>query len=247
MRTPEGYQVEMAIPFSILRYPPCQTTFGLTLYRSFAKEDVGAVYPNMGKTWNPNLAAGLCGLHPPVFPPRPLFMPYVTVDAGESAGRTFGAGLDVQYRMRSGLTGLGTLRPDYSQIEEVVEPISFSYTERYLPEVRPFFVTGTDGFFPGSDMFYSRRIQDFDAGAKLFGTAGKERVGILDALSYGEGNAFVGAWQHFTTSDFHTGVYLAQRRQAGEPGNSVYSINSSRAARPERLRLALGRDLPIRR
>jgi hypothetical protein len=109
-----------------------------------------------------------------------------------------------------------------------VEPISFSYTERYLPEVRPFFTTGAGGFFPDSSVFYSRRINDFDAGVKLFGTVGKEQCGVLDAVNLGQENSLVASWRHLTTPDASVGLSIADHTAAGEPDNLVYALSGSR-------------------
>jgi len=148
-RTPDGWTAEISVPFSILRYPPGQTVFGFAIQRGFAKERVEAVYPIMeGRSFNPNQAADLMGLRPPPPRSRPIFMPYVIVDLGDAVGGRFDTGLDVQYRMPSGLTALGTMNPDFKQIEDVVEPISFSYTERFLADRRPFFVTGGGAGIP---------------------------------------------------------------------------------------------------
>jgi len=227
-RTPEGWTAEMAIPFSILRYPPGQTTFGLLLQRCFAQEQVFTVYPLMpGRQVNYQLVTDLVGLHPPAIRPRSILMPYVTAALGEGT-RRFDTGLDVQYRLPSALTALGSLNPDYSQIEQVVEPISFSYAERWLPEVRPFFMTGQDVYFPGARSFYSRRIEDFDAGAKAFGTIGSDTYGLLDAITYGSENSLVGAWRHQFTPDSYARLLLVDHNQAGEPGNLIYGLETAR-------------------
>jgi hypothetical protein len=230
VRTPDGYQVEMAIPFSILRYPPGQTTFGVIVNRFLAKEQLWLCWPYTGRPWNNLLSADLVGLQPPVLRSRPILMPYVTLGAGEGT-RRFDAGLDVQYKLPNGLTALGTLNPDYSQIEQVVEPISFSYSERYLPEVRPFFMTGQDVYFPNARSFYSRRIQDFDLGLKVFGTLGKDTYGLLDALTYGSENALVGAWQHQFTPDAYARLLLVDHNEAGAPSNLIYGLTTARTWR----------------
>ena len=230
-RTPDGYQVEMAIPFSILRYPAGQTTFGFMLKRYFPRENVVVAYPLMsGRTIDFLQAADLVGLHPPAIRPRPILMPYVTTGLGEGT-RRFDTGLDVQEKLPNGLTALGSLNPDYSQIEQVVEPISFSYTERWLPEVRPFFMTGQDVYFPGARSFYSRRIEDFDAGAKLFGTIGSDTYGLLDAIAYGSENSAVGAWSHQITPDSYARLLLVNHTKADEPDNVVYGIEMAQTWR----------------
>jgi len=227
-RNPEGWTAEMAIPFSILPYPPGQTTFSFGLSRHLAKEKLAVCYPDTGRPWNPLLTADLVGLHPPAVKPRPLFMPYLTFDFGENADKRADAGLDVQYKLPSGLTALAALNPDFRNIEDVVEPISFSYVEKYLYDPRPFFVTGQEGFFPKSHLFYSRRIHDFDLGAKLFGTVGNETIGLLDAITFGAENSFVGAWRH--RFDDYNGVQLSLVRHdvEGEPGNTACSIDAGR-------------------
>jgi len=231
-RTSDGWQAEMAIPFSILRYPPGQTTFGFSIWRGFAKERIWVAYPIMeGKSFNQEQAADLVGLHPPLVKPRPIFMPYVTVDMGDFVGRRFDTGLDIQYHMLSGLTALAALNPDFKQIEDVVEPISFSYTERYLSDPRPFFVTGQEGFFPREHLLYTRRIEDFDAGVKLFGKLGDETIGLLDAITYGSENSLAARWRHDFTPSFASNLLLVSHRKAGEPGNFVYGLDTSRVKR----------------
>ena len=90
--------------------------------------------------------------------------------------------LDVKHTHQSGLTGVMSLTPDFRNIEDEVESIDFSYTERWYSDRRPFFVEG-GGYMPPGEMFYSRRIEDFDVGTKLFGTVGRTSVGLLDAYS----------------------------------------------------------------
>jgi hypothetical protein len=231
-RTPDGWQAELAIPFSILRYPPGQTTFGFAIFRGFSKERIWVAWPIMeGREFNPQQAADLVGLHPPVQRPRPVLMPYVTADVGDFVGRRFDTGLDVQYRMPSGLTALATLNPDFKQIEDIVEPISFSYTERYLPDRRPFFITGQEGFFPREHLLYTRRIRDFDAGLKLFGKLGPDTIGILDAITYGSENSFAAKWGHDLDPDFRGNLLLVSHRKAGEPHNLAYGLDAGRVKR----------------
>jgi hypothetical protein len=225
-RTDDGWQAEIAVPFSILRYRPGQDTFGFTIGRHFAEERLWSIYPIMGTTYDPTLTADLAGLHPPAISARPILMPYITADFGDFVGRRFDTGLDVQYHMPSGLTALASINPDFKQIEEVVEPISFSYTERYLPEVRPFFTTGQQGFFPREHLLYTRRIEDFDVGVKLFGTVGNDSIGLLDATTLGSENALAGAWRHSFDDDTHTKLQFVSHRKAGELGNVCYGLDA---------------------
>jgi len=232
-RTPDGWQAEMAIPFSILRLPPDQTAVSFMLGRDFARERVQGCWPNMGPTEDATLSADLTGLRLRAEAPRPIFMPYLTADYGDTDNPGLDAGLDVQYQLPSGLTALGVINPDFSQIEDVVEPISFSYTERYLRDPRPFFVTGQDGFLPREHLFYSRRIRDFDAGLKLFGTVGNETIGLLDAVTLGEENAFAAAWKHQFDDDNWLRLSGVSHQQDGLPDNFSGELAAGRTWRQE--------------
>lgn len=231
VRTDDGWQAEMAIPFSILRYPLGQTTFGFTLERRFSEERLTACYPVMeGIAYNPSQAADLTGLHPPVNKPRPIWMPYALLGLGESSGQPFDAGLDIQYKLDNGLTALGVLNPDFSQIEGVVEPISFSYTPRYLPETRPFFATGQTSL-PPSSLFYTPRIGDFDAGVKLFGTVGKETYGLLDFITLGEQNTLAAGWNHQFIPEFNAKTFVVAQDGKGQHDNLAYCLDVVRIMR----------------
>jgi len=226
IRTEVGWQAEFAIPFSILHCPPGQTTFGFALSRAYARERVTGLWPNLGKTWDNTLTADLTGLHPELTRSRPLFMPYVTADTGDGYARGVDAGLDVQQKLDSGLTLLGSYNPDFRQIEDVVEPISFSYTERYLSDPRPFFVTGQDGYLPREHLLYTRRIRDFDAGVKLFGTVGNDTIGLLDAITFGEENSLAAALRHRFADDFNAKVMMVSHRELGEPNGLAYGLDA---------------------
>ena len=225
-RMPTGWQAEFAIPFSALRCQAGQTTFGLGIQRYLGKDRVHATWPNMGKTEDRALSADLTGLHPCLTKARPIFMPYVTIDSGDGFERGVDAGLDVQYKLPNGLTTLASFNPDFRQIEDVVEPISFSYTERFLRDPRPFFVTGSDGYLPREHLLYTRRIKDFDAGVKVFGTVGNDTIGLFDAVTFGEENSLAAGLTHRFGDDFNAKLLMVSHRQLGEPNNLAYGLDA---------------------
>jgi hypothetical protein len=217
IRTDTGWQAEAAIPLAVLPYAPGQDTFGLAVGRGFAKESIMAFHPDMGKVTDLKLSDDLIGLRLPNNTPRPVVMSYSTFDSASLGGETAKAGVDVQYKLRNGLTALGSANPDFKQIEDVVEPVSFSYTERYLPDMRPFFVTGQDGFLPREHLLYTRRIEMFDAGVKLFGTVGNDTIGLLDALTTGEQNVLAGSWRRQFNDQDSAKLLLVSDRRSGDP------------------------------
>src|SRR2546426_8436058 len=81
------------------------------------------------------------------------------------------AGLDFRYNLASDLALVGTLNPDFGQVEADQRVLNLSTFETFFPEKRPFFLEGLDLFKPalrvdlggpnGGDayqIFYSRRI-----------------------------------------------------------------------------------------
>ncbi|MBC7328706.1 hypothetical protein H5T87_11450, partial [bacterium] len=101
-----------------------------------------------------------------------------------------------------------TLYPDYSDIEAVYESIDISYTERWLPDKRPFFTEGSEYFGP----LYSRRIDKFDLGLKAFGQAGKSQIGFLNCIRFDSfRNDTVLNYNYNFTHQYSMGVMLQSR------------------------------------
>ena len=190
-RTKDGWEAEIAIPYRILSYDPKAKVWGVNFLRYIHHLDeldvwVYRIEPifrpeNMGDLVNP-LPEGLRPVRP-----RPRLLHYVMSDLrfegkGAKVGRT---GLDLAHSLSPTMRAALTLFPDYSQIEAVYETIDFSYTERRLPEKRPFFIEGQEAL--GSPLFYSRRIEEFDLGAKVFGKHGPYMIGLLDTHSFKTG------------------------------------------------------------
>ena len=74
------------------------------------------------------------------------------------------AGADLRYEVTPQLRLIGTVNPDFENVEQAVEGIDFSYGERYVPDRRPFFSEGGNVYNIGQ-LFHSRRIVDMDGGA----------------------------------------------------------------------------------
>ena len=78
------------------------------------------------------------------------FMPFVLAGKnipnkrGDVKDTLVTGGIDMRYQPRRDLTGLIALNPDFSQVEQAVTDISFSYSQKTVDDNRPFFVEGTD-------------------------------------------------------------------------------------------------------
>jgi hypothetical protein len=112
-------------------------------------------------------------------------------------------GADLSYPLANTINLVGTLAPDFSNVEIDQQTIAPQEFRRNLQEYRPFFAQGATfinpnpmQFFtvtsPGNLIFYSPDIGPFDRGAKVEGTFGLQSFGALNFRGYDEmtGNAF---------------------------------------------------------
>jgi hypothetical protein len=102
--------------------------------------------------------------------------------------RSYGA--DVSVPVTSAVNFVGTVNPDFSNVETDQQTIAPQEFPRQLAEYRPFFSQGaqyidtnpygyTNYNGPNNEIFYSPSVGPFDRGAKIEGTAGLESFGAL--------------------------------------------------------------------
>lgn len=220
-RVADGFIVEMSIPFSIFVHQKTQTAVTVAFGRNIERFEESLVWPPMRDRFEGRFMARMEPLELPDVPNRPTILPYVIARAGEDDNATIQSGLDVKHVFSSGMTGLFTLNPDFRNIEDVVESIAFTDTERFLDETRPFFGEGND-FLPGS--LHTRRIPDVTAGLKTFGRIGDHSLGVLGVLS-DEGRLDGAAQYRYHFNPYvgaSVGVVHTDRDDA--PTNSVTSL-----------------------
>jgi hypothetical protein len=108
------------------------------------------------------------------------------------------AGVDVSYPLTSTINFVGTLNPDFSNVEIDQQTIAPQEFRRFLQEYRPFFSQGAQFLNPNqapigpNEIFYSPSIGPFDRGAKVEGTFGRQSFGVLNFKGYDQttGNTF---------------------------------------------------------
>ncbi len=161
----KGWVVELAIPFSQLRFPDDNKQWSINMARSIRRyrEDY---------SWNPidvkysdfALQAGLLdGVKDIDSPIRLSFMPYASIYADMYDGQTtypYNYGIDLKYGINESFTLDMTLIPDFGQVASDAMVLNLSPFEVKYEEKRQFFNEGTELFDKGGDMFYSRRLQD---------------------------------------------------------------------------------------
>jgi hypothetical protein len=199
-RTDYGWSAEFAIPFKILNYDSDETRFGVNFMRYQSRTKEYSYWADVTPQDRKEEMGQLTGL---VLPSTKgtkawTFMPFVLAgkDIPDKRGNVkdtlVTGGIDMRYQPRRDLTGLIALNPDFSQVEQAVTDISFSYSEKPVADNRPFFVEGTDYFGSKNEYFYSNNVADFNAGVKGFGRLGKTQFGMLTTQAPQDRYDFVG-------------------------------------------------------
>ncbi len=89
-------------------------------------------------------------------------------------------GLDISMRLNSNMVSAFTINPDFGQVEADPDTIELRDTERFLRERRTFFREGSELFKTPLNIYYSRRLMDIDAGAKVTGQGKEWALGLID-------------------------------------------------------------------
>ncbi|HEY6909545.1 MAG TPA: DUF5916 domain-containing protein [Myxococcales bacterium] len=193
--TERGWSVEMKIPLRVMRIPEGATVMGFNVYRILSRrheEDQWRYRPNgrPGDISRLGLLDGLQGIHPvralelrpyvglkglrstPAYAtPRGELGSCATIGFDPQRQGGFCAGLDLRYNLASDLALVGTINPDFGQVEADQRVLNLTTFETFFPEKRPFFLEGLDLFQPALrvdvggpyggnayQIFYSRRI-----------------------------------------------------------------------------------------
>ncbi|TNE54588.1 MAG: hypothetical protein EP338_07145 [Bacteroidetes bacterium] len=180
---PEGWIVEMEIPFSAIRFPNSDSMvwniqFERLIRRTRTQLQWSLVSKNVQNEIN--YWGRLEGLKDIQNPIRLQFFPYLSANMTESDGSYnygYGGGADMKFGLSEAFTLDMTLLPDFSQVlsDNIVK--NLGAFEVIFPEQRPFFQEGVDLFNRGG-LFYSRRI-------------GGRPVGYFDAYDQLDANEIV--------------------------------------------------------
>lgn len=199
VRDEEGWTAELAIPWKTLRFPRRpEQTWGVNLVRSLGEKGEMSTWAPLDIGANSLVTAdGLLEGISGVQPGRALWInPYATVRMAREGQEAVDGSVRPDWSGQQGLeymgvdlrTGLGsnlvldlTVNPDFGHIEADQEQVNFSPYELYFEEKRPFFLEGMKTFEMPLNLFYSRRVHNPVAGAKLTGQVGATQVGLISA------------------------------------------------------------------
>ncbi|AIE84452.1 DUF5916 domain-containing protein [Fimbriimonas ginsengisoli] len=227
-RLPDGWSVEMSIPWKMLNYPKGKAlNMDLNLERFQARTRIGSKWANTTVADRPEYAGFWEGVEAPTKDDRKKiqFLAYTApeYDHGRS---TLRSGLDVRYSLTPTLTSLVSLNPDFRNIENQIAGVDFTRTERFLDEARPFFNEGSDFFdltgeFTFGRMFYSQRIPTFDYGAKAYGRITPTlSAGVLTTVDTGHTTASVARIAKTFGPKADASIFATRFDQVGRTNNA---------------------------
>lgn len=197
--TDSGWQAEMAIPFSSMRFPnkdvqTWKVDFERMRLRETSKEynwaardrneqcfpcqygtitGIANVEPGKGIEILPTMVAHQSGEISDLSSPNSRF---------DNADPKAELSLGLKYAINSDVTIEGALNPDFSQIEADAAQIDVNSTIALLyPERRPYFQEGSDIFRTLFNSFYTRTVNDPQFTAKLTGRMNQSSIGFLSA------------------------------------------------------------------
>jgi hypothetical protein len=193
--TAEGYEVEMAIPFTSLRFPPSSIgrSWGLLANRSYprtVRHQLSAVPIDRNRNCFVCQIVKIAGfegiepgrnldLIPTATANRTDERPSLTEPMEDGEFKT-DLGLTARWGFTPGLGLIGALNPDFSQVEADAQQLSVNTRfALYYPEKRPLFLEGADYFETPYQAVYTRTLADPSWGAKVSGKQGRSALGVF--------------------------------------------------------------------
>ncbi|MCF6237555.1 MAG: carbohydrate binding family 9 domain-containing protein, partial [Candidatus Marinimicrobia bacterium] len=164
-----GWSVEMAIPFSQIRFPAKDVqTWGMNMARSRAAVQEVYTWTDLDKAGEnfAQQAGVLHGIRNIQTPLRLSFTPYAAAslehypydEAGKSNfSSIYRGGMDLKYGINESFTLDMTLIPDFGQVQSDNQELNLTPFEIRYDEHRPFFTEGTQ-LLQKAGLFYSRRV-----------------------------------------------------------------------------------------
>ena len=196
--TAEGYIVEIAIPFTSLRFPKSdvEQTWGVDMVRIYprsARHRLGLQGQDRNRNCYLCQSSRVTGFRG-ITPGRDIELdPTVTAQhtsvredfpAGglSSDGAKFDAGLTARWGITPNLTLNAAINPDFSQIEaDAVQLDINTQFALFFNEKRPFFLEGSDFFEAPLQAVYTRTVADPTVGLKTTGRIGPSTIGVFIA------------------------------------------------------------------
>ncbi len=242
-RTPDGWDMEIAISTRSLQFPTDSGHWGFNISRFVPRKTLvtkwAAINPAYS-AFSPQQYGILDGMTGLKSGSGFEFNPYLLVrsDQIDPDSKRAQAGGEVKYSFTPQLAGTLTVNTDFAQTEADAQQINLSQFSLYFPEKRQFFLDGSslfaynagamNGYLNGGFTgFYSRdigiadgRTVPIDEGAKLAGHVGDLSMGVLDVdtgriTGVPSENLFVGRFAYDLEGGFRIGTLLTRGDPSG--------------------------------
>ncbi|WP_162301453.1 carbohydrate binding family 9 domain-containing protein [Cognatilysobacter segetis] len=195
--TADGYDVEIRIPFSTLRFRDTEGAkrWGVIGFRSYprnVRHQIANVVVPRGGNCLMCQAAKFEGMEGVQQGRNIEVVPTLTMTNAQTRDRADGdwhgdgvqiePGVDVSWAPSPNLTLNATINPDFSQVESDQAQLDLTTNfALYFPEKRPFFMEGADYFNTPFQVLYTRQIADPDYGLRVTGRTGSGAYGAFVA------------------------------------------------------------------
>ncbi len=183
VNTDYGWSAEFAVEFATLKYEPgMDKTWGLNVGRGIPRSfEVSFWAGPLESPYKVSQYGDLKGLDLEKAQKKVQVIPYVITKLEQDQRTEFDLGVDARYAFSQTVSGDLTINPDFATIEADQEQINLTRFELNLPEKRNFFLEGSEIYSQRIRLFYSRRISDIYAGAKVYGKSGGFEYSVLSA------------------------------------------------------------------
>ncbi len=214
--TSAGWETEIQIPWKLKQLPAAgkrDLRFNLTRIVARSGRVYGLAFLTRGSVVNMPVWKGVS------VPLSPLdrsikLLPYVYAGYDPSAPWIMNSGLDLKTSLFRQVQLVGSINPDFRNVENQILSLDFTRFARLAGETRPFFLEGSN--YISSPLFASQLIPRFDAGVSSYGKLNdKVSFGLLDAQRVGRENDLVvtASDQIDATSSFRAGATNLDRAQ----------------------------------
>lgn len=245
--TSDGYMVEIAVPFSSLRFPRTSgpQTWGFLAMRDMPRSSRVRMRSTITDR---NRACLICqfdrisGIEGIKAGRNLEFDP--TFTAARSDARTpfptgafangdadYEVGMSARWSVTPNVTFSGTANPDFYQVEADAAQLDVNNRfQLFFPEKRPFFLEGADYFSTPLDLVFTRNIADPRWGAKVTGKEGRHTFGVSVAQDSVTGIMVPGydSDDFFGLGDRHVSTIGRYRLDVGTRGSTVGVIYAGR-------------------
>ena len=253
--TPEGWVLEMAIPFKTLSFDPAATSWRMNFVRNIERKNEGMAWISRNRNTDLSTMGDVTGISQ-IEQGRGLdVVPSVSVRDRRAIGTTAGESatepsVDVFYKITPQLNASLTVNTDFSATEVDDRQVNLTRFSLFFPERRDFFLQDVDIFQFGrlqqdGRPFFSRKLGidaagqpvPLDVGAKVSGRIGRfdsarwpcgrkpTRTPTSPAKSIDATTAFVGRVAANVLAESSVGMIVTDGDPSSNLDNSVAGVD----------------------